>query len=111
MPKQDYVLTGDFEITKKIITDEVLLRSSTMAIEDTITYTIDGINISITVFDRFAYFGGGRVSATLTIIEKDNNIKISVISSGGSQAMFWKINTIGEYSLLELFDEVIKPLL
>jgi len=45
--------------------------------------------------------GGNRVSMNITIIGDEDRLLITAITSGGSQAVFFKINTFGEESFLD----------
>ncbi len=46
--------------------------------------------------------GGNRLSLTLTMFQNgDSPIRLSAITAGGSQAVFFKVNTLGEESFLE----------
>lgn len=40
--------------------------------------------------------GGNRVSMNVTLVGKGEELFLTAITSGGSQAVFWKINTMGE---------------
>ena len=43
--------------------------------------------------------GGNRLSLTLTMFQNgDSPIRLSAITAGGSQAVFFKVNTLGEES-------------
>jgi len=54
---------------------------------------------SVRVFERFSMAGSNRLSLTLTMFQNgDSPIRLSAITAGGSQAVFFKINTIGEES-------------
>jgi hypothetical protein len=46
--------------------------------------------------------GGNRVSMNVTITGTGEDLFVSAITSGGSQALFFKINTIGEETFLVL---------
>ncbi len=61
----------------------------------------------VRVYERYSYAGGNRLSCTLSFASEagSNTVRISAITSGGSQAMFFKINTFGEAAFL---DEVIR---
>lgn len=60
------------------------------------------------VFERYSYAGGNRVSMNVTLFQsEDDAIHMSAITSGGSQAMFFKINTWGEEAFLEKLQEII----
>ena len=46
--------------------------------------------------------GGNRVSMSVTLFQAgDGPVQVCAITSGGSQAMFFKINTLGEESFLQ----------
>ena len=52
--------------------------------------------------------GQNRVSLSITLLQVGNNpIQLSAITSGGSQAMLFKINTLGEESFLDLLKEIL----
>ena len=57
---------------------------------------------SVRVFERYSVMGGNRLSLTLTLFQKgEGPVRLSAITAGGSQAVFFKINTIGENSFLD----------
>jgi hypothetical protein len=45
--------------------------------------------------------GSNRVSMNITLVGNGNDLFITAITSGGSQAVFFKINTLGEESFLK----------
>ena len=49
--------------------------------------------------------GGNRVSLTVTTLGYDGELSVMAASTGGSEAMFFKINTLGENSFLEVLKE------
>jgi hypothetical protein len=54
------------------------------------------------VFERYSWSGGNRVSLSVTLFKGDEDkIYLSAITSGGSQAVFFKLNTLGEEAFLE----------
>lgn len=54
---------------------------------------------SVRVFERYSVMGGNRLSLTLTMFQNgDSPIRLSAITAGGSQAVFFKVNTLGEES-------------
>ena len=56
---------------------------------------------SVRVFERYSMVGGNRLSLTLTMFQNaDSPIRLSAITAGGSQAVFFKVNTLGEESFL-----------
>ena len=68
---------------------------------------------SVRVFERYSMMGGNRLSLTLTMFQNgDSPIRLSAITAGGSQAVFFKVNTLGEESFLEdvkgLLEEILE---
>ena len=63
---------------------------------------------SVRVFERYSYMGGNRVSLNVTLFQAgDGPVELSAISSGGSQAIFFKINTLGEEAFLDKLREIL----
>ena len=57
---------------------------------------------SVRVFERYSMVGGNRLSLTLTLFQNgDEPIRLSAIAAGGSQAVFFKMNTLGEDAILK----------
>ena len=53
-------------------------------------------------------FGGNRVSLSVTLYKPENGaIRLSAVTSGGSQAVFFKVNTFGEDAFLEKLNEIL----
>ena len=53
--------------------------------------------------------GGNRLSLTLTLFQNaDSPIRLSAITSGGSQAVFFKVNTLGEETFLDEVKELLE---
>lgn len=63
---------------------------------------------SVRVFERFSHAGGNRVSMNVTLFQgSDGVIYLSAITAGGSQAVFFKINTWGEEAFLDKLREIL----
>jgi len=61
------------------------------------------------VFEWYIALGHNRVSLNVTLFQgKDGTIHLSAITSGGSQAMFFKTNTFGEQAFLDKLAEVLQ---
>ena len=44
----------------------------------------------------------------LTLLEADGQIRLSAITSGGSQAVFFKVNTLGAESFLDTIRDTVE---
>ena len=56
---------------------------------------------SVRVFERYSMVGGNR----------DEPIRLSAIAAGGSQAVFFKMNTLGEDAFLEDVKQLLEEIL
>ena len=66
---------------------------------------------SVRVFERYSMVGG-RLSLTLTLFQNgDEPIRLSAITAGGSQAVFFKMNTLGEDAFLEDVKQLLEEIL
>ena len=100
MAKLERTITGDFDTLLDYLHDGILKGSASASWED--GSDCDGLNFrcAVRVYERYSLLGGNRVSLNLTLVGAENQIFVSAITSGGSQAMFVKMNTMGEESFL-----------
>ena len=71
---------------------------------------------SVRVFERYSMMGGNRLSLTLTMFQNGDSpirdrIRLSAITAGGSQAVFFKVNTLGEESFLNDVKNLLEEIL
>lgn len=107
MAKLEKVLTGNFDEILERIENGILNGSMSASLEEASDFTLGNARCSVRVFERFSYMGSNRVSLNVTLFQSDGKILLSGITSGGSQAMFFKMNTIGEEAFLEKLREII----
>jgi hypothetical protein len=108
MAKLECTLNGDFDAVIAKITDGIENGSMTSSLEDSSDFTTGDVRCSVRVFERYSYMGKNRVSLSITLLQVGSNpIQLSAITSGGSQAMLFKINTLGEESFLDLLKEIL----
>ncbi len=110
MAKYEKTVRGDFHTILAQLNDAILNGSLSASLEDSTSYSCDGFRSETRVYERYSWLGGNRVSMALTIAGKDGTYKVSAITSGGSQAVFFKINTVGEESFLDTVSDVIENL-
>lgn len=108
MAKLECTVNGSFDAVLSKITEGIASSSMTSSLEDSSDYTFGDVRCSVRVFERYSYFGQNRVSLNVTLLQVGANpIQLSAITSGGSQAMLFKINTLGEESFLDLLKEIL----
>lgn len=110
MAKYECRLTGDFDRILSYLHDGILEGSASASYEDGSDYVAGEVRCAVRVYERFSYIGSNRVSLNLTLMGRGEELFLSAITSGGSQAMFVKINTWGEEAFLDKVMELISEL-
>ncbi len=108
MAKYEKHLTGNFDEFLNLVSDSVLNGSMSASYEDGSDWTSGEVRCAVRVFERYSMAGGNRVSMNVTLVGRGDELFLSAITSGGSQAVFWKINTMGEESFLETLVKVVE---
>ena len=106
--KYEKHLTGNFDELLELVTDGVLNGSMSASYEDGSDWTNGMVHCAVRVFERYSYMGGNRVSMNVTLVGNDRDLFLSAITSGGSQAVFFKLNTLGEESFLEKLVPIVE---
>ncbi len=108
MAKLERIITGDFYITINRITNEIIEGSMSASLEESSDFKSGDAKCSVRVFERYSYSGRNRVSMNLTFFQNAKGpIHLSAITSGGSQALFFKMNTWGEEEFLDKLRELL----
>lgn len=101
-------LYGNFDETLRLIHDGILNGSFSASYEDGSDSDLNGVRCAVRVYERYSMFGGNRLSLNVTLFGKDGEMFLTAITSGGSQAVLFKVNTLGEDAflnrLIELFE-------
>lgn len=102
MAKYERRLRGNFNELLNWIHRDITNGSSSVSFEDGSDIDLADSRVAVRVYERYSMAGGNRVSMNVTIVGTGENLFVSAITSGGSQAVFFKINTIGEETFLDL---------
>ena len=108
MAKYECHLTGDFNEILDRLEQGILAGSISASYEDGSDYAAGDFRCAVRVYERYSYMGGNRVSLALTLMGKGEAFFLSAITSGGSQAVFFKVNTLGEEAFLDTLVELVK---
>lgn len=109
MAKLQMKVNGHFDEILKRIEDGILGGSISASLEDGSDFTCGSARVSVRVFERYSWIGSNRVSLNVTLFQgEDGVVRLSGITSGGSQAMFLKINTFGEEAFLDKLRELVE---
>lgn len=108
MAKYETHLTGDFYELLNCIETGILHGSLSASFEDGSDFQRNGIHCAVRVYERYSMIGKNRVSMNITLIGDGENLFLSAITSGGSQAVLFKINTLGEGAFLNHIVDIVK---
>lgn len=103
-------INGHFDTVVDYIKRELRYSGISASLEEEVYINKGEVKICTLAFERFSFSDGNRLSLHVTLIEKDNDIDIIGICSGGSNGLFLKINTFGEDEFLKTFKQVLKKL-
>ena len=110
MAKYERTITGDFDGVLRRLHDGVMNGSASASYEDGSDYRSGDFRCAVRVYERYSWSGGNRVSMSMTLAGRGDELFLSAITSGGSQAMFFKVNTWGEENFLDTLRELIPSL-
>lgn len=101
-------IDGEFSETLEKIHNGILDSSLSASYEDGSDWEKGDVKCAVRVYERYSTFGGNRVSLNVTLVGTDGELFLTGITSGGSQAVFFKINTLGEDAFLDCLVELFE---
>jgi len=101
MSHYEDVLPGDVDALVAHLDRAIPGGSITAKLEDGSDHTLGDARMVVRVYERYSALGGNRVSLTVSILAVARQLAVTMISSGGSQALFFKVNTFGEQAFLD----------
>ena len=110
MAKFEKNIRGDFDQVLAHLHDGILNGSVSASYEDGSDFQHGTVRCAVRVYERYSAMGRNRVSLNLTLAGEGEELFLSAITSGGSQAVFFKINTWGEEAFLDKLRELAEQL-
>lgn len=101
MAKYERSLTGNFSQFLTYLHNSITQGSLSASYEDGSDVHLGEAKMAVRVYERYSWFGGNRVSLNITVLGQQDRLYVTAITSGGSQAVFFKINTLGEDAFLQ----------
>ena len=110
MAKFECTLQGDYDQALRYFHDGILNGSMSASFEEESYFQSFGVRVTVRVYERYSFAGGNRLSASVTLAGEGDTLFLSVITAGGSQGVFLKINTWGEGAFLDAIREIAEQL-
>ncbi|MCL2425830.1 MAG: DUF6054 family protein [Oscillospiraceae bacterium] len=107
MAKYERNLRGDFNSLLQTLDREILRGSISASFQDGSDISIGNVRCAVRVYERYSMIGGNRLAANITLLGTGEDLYVSVIASGGSQAVFFKINTFGENAFTDEIANIV----
>jgi len=108
MAKQELTIQAELDAFITYVHNGILSGSISASYEDGSDFVAGDVRVAIRVYERYSMMGDNRVSLQVTAVEHQGSIRVSIITSGGSQGMFLKFNTFGEESFLDKTIDLIR---
>lgn len=109
MAKFETCIQTDFDSLIHRIEEGILQGSLSASLEDGSDFVEGDCRCSVRVFERYSALGKNRVSMNVTLFQSDDGpVHVSAITSGGSQAVFFKLNTLGESAFLDCLRNILE---
>ena len=108
MAKYENRIKGDFDELLGKLNAGIVRDNVSNHYEDGSDYLDENMRCAVRVYERYSMLGKSRVSLAITLFGKDDDLFISIITSGGNQTVFSKINTWGESSFLQRAIDIIE---
>jgi hypothetical protein len=96
----DQVFTGDVDDFVAHLDRQIPQGSVTAKLEDSADHSIGDARMVVRVYERYSALGGNRVSLCISVLTVGQELAVTAITSAGSTAMFFKMNTFGEEAFL-----------
>lgn len=110
MAKLERRIRGDFDQVLEALDRGIFDGSISASYEDGSDCSVGPMRCAVRVYERYSYLGGNRVSLNLTLVGDGEELFLSAITSGGSKAVCFKLNTWGEAAFLDALREVVDRL-
>lgn len=109
MAKYTTTVKGDFDHFAAYLEKTILEGSISATLEDSERIRVGGAPCLFQVYERYSYAGGNRLSLSVVVAQQEpGTLSVTGITAGGSQAVFFKINTWGEESFLDKLREAVE---
>ena len=98
---QSRSLTGSADALADHLDSAITGGSVSASIENRDELAIGDARMLVRTYERYSMTGGNRVTLTASILAVGDTLEVALTTSGGSQAVFFKINIFGEEAFMQ----------
>ena len=110
MAMLERTLTGDFRHIVEHLHHGVLNGSASASYEEGSDFTLGAVQVAVRMYERYSMLGGNRVAMSVTVVGTGDQVRVTAMTAGGSQALFFKLNTMGEEAFLDTLAQILDGL-
>ena len=89
-------LTGSAEALANYLDQAISQGSVSASIENGDELSIGDARLIVRTYERYSVAGGNRLTLSVSILAVGDRMEVALSTSGGSEAVFFKINRFGE---------------
>ncbi|WP_062295658.1 DUF6054 family protein [Demequina maris] len=94
-------LTGSADALVAHLDDEIVRGSASASLEHQDELSIGDARMLLRTYERYSMTGSNRVTLSASILAVGDRMEVALTTSGGSEAVFFKINTFGEEAFMD----------
>jgi hypothetical protein len=94
-------LTGSADALAAYLDEAITQGSASASIEHQDVLSIGDARMTLRTYERYSMTGGNRLTLSVSILAVDDQMEVALTTSGGSQGVFFKINTFGESAFMD----------
>jgi hypothetical protein len=107
MAQHECKVQGDADALVAHLDRQIVGGSVTAKLEESSDQRIGDARMLVRTYERYSALGGNRVSLSVAILAVGAELAVWATTAGGSEAVFWKVNTFGEDAFLDKAIEAI----
>jgi hypothetical protein len=94
-------LTGSADALARHLDDAIARGSVSASVEHADERSIGDARMILRTYERYSATGGNRLTLSVSILTVGDRMEVALTTSGGSQGIFFKINTFGEGAFMD----------
>ncbi len=94
-------LKGSADALAEHLDERITSGSASASIEHKGELKLGDARMVLRTYERYSLMGGNRVTLSVSILAVGDAMEVALTTSGGSQAVFLKVNTVGEETFMQ----------
>ena len=105
---QTFSIAGSADALAEHLDERITSGSVSASIEHGGELSLGDARMILRTYERYSMMGGNRVTLSVSILAVGDQMGVALTTSGGSEAVFFKVNTFGEEAFMDKGIEAIE---